>query len=252
MVPNSGDAASYDRYTYVRNNPVRYSDPSGHRITCGDGDAGGCGGSYSFSSPITGLNSANKSGDTKKFSPLYDTKYFTNEKLIFAAIKFTWALKKTGVVPNAKINEGSRTPQSAHIQSTAYMITTNPEVYRNAEKNPVDNDGNVWWNNACTNYACQGLTIISTYKKGVDTVIGEKGIACLTTGFCLGNPFVMAYEGYPQNDPRRLPNSNNIDQSNHVLGLAVDINIIAGNWNDKRIDDIARQFGLERPFNQDG
>jgi RHS repeat-associated protein len=30
VVPNAGDAASYDRYTYVRNNPVRYSDPSGH------------------------------------------------------------------------------------------------------------------------------------------------------------------------------------------------------------------------------
>jgi RHS repeat-associated protein len=30
VVPNAGDAASYDRYTYVRNNPVNYSDPSGH------------------------------------------------------------------------------------------------------------------------------------------------------------------------------------------------------------------------------
>jgi RHS repeat-associated protein len=31
VVPNAGDAASYDLYTYVRNNPVRFSDPSGHK-----------------------------------------------------------------------------------------------------------------------------------------------------------------------------------------------------------------------------
>jgi hypothetical protein len=30
VVPNAGDAASYDRYTYVRNNPVSLTDPNGH------------------------------------------------------------------------------------------------------------------------------------------------------------------------------------------------------------------------------
>ncbi len=30
IVPNATDSASYDRYAYVLNNPVRYSDPSGH------------------------------------------------------------------------------------------------------------------------------------------------------------------------------------------------------------------------------
>ncbi|MEN6387256.1 MAG: RHS repeat-associated core domain-containing protein, partial [Phycisphaerales bacterium] len=30
MVPNIANSASYDRYAYVMNNPVRYSDPSGH------------------------------------------------------------------------------------------------------------------------------------------------------------------------------------------------------------------------------
>jgi RHS repeat-associated protein len=40
VVPNAGDAASYDRYTYVRNNPVRYIDPTGH-IVCNS-----CSGNY--------------------------------------------------------------------------------------------------------------------------------------------------------------------------------------------------------------
>jgi RHS repeat-associated protein len=57
VVPNAGDAASYDRYTYVRNNPVRYNDPSGHTVcnTCsGDYDMAGGGGSGS-SNPETEL-----------------------------------------------------------------------------------------------------------------------------------------------------------------------------------------------------
>ncbi len=40
IVPNAGDSAAYDRYAYVKNNPVRYSDPSGHMYSCG----GVCGG----------------------------------------------------------------------------------------------------------------------------------------------------------------------------------------------------------------
>ena len=36
LVPNPGDPQSLNRYSYTRNNPVRYTDPSGHRyIECG-------------------------------------------------------------------------------------------------------------------------------------------------------------------------------------------------------------------------
>jgi RHS repeat-associated protein len=31
LIPDPGDPVSYDRYAYSRNNPVRYTDPSGHR-----------------------------------------------------------------------------------------------------------------------------------------------------------------------------------------------------------------------------
>ena len=30
IVPNPNDGQDYNRYTYVRNNPIKYSDPSGH------------------------------------------------------------------------------------------------------------------------------------------------------------------------------------------------------------------------------
>jgi RHS repeat-associated protein len=34
VIPNPGDPASFDRYSYVRNNPLRYIDPNGHDPTC--------------------------------------------------------------------------------------------------------------------------------------------------------------------------------------------------------------------------
>jgi hypothetical protein len=35
LIPDPGDPVSYDRYAYTRNNPVRYTDPSGH-LVCSD------------------------------------------------------------------------------------------------------------------------------------------------------------------------------------------------------------------------
>ena len=42
IVPNPSNGQNYNRYSYVENNPLRYSDPTGHDV-CADG-AGGCGG----------------------------------------------------------------------------------------------------------------------------------------------------------------------------------------------------------------
>jgi RHS repeat-associated protein len=43
LVPQPGNAQDWDRYAYVRNNPVAYSDPSGHKQECGHGGDTHCG-----------------------------------------------------------------------------------------------------------------------------------------------------------------------------------------------------------------
>ena len=40
IVPQPGNPQDWDRYAYVRNNPVNYNDPSGHRAVEGCGDEG--------------------------------------------------------------------------------------------------------------------------------------------------------------------------------------------------------------------
>jgi hypothetical protein len=39
---------AWDRFAYANNNPVRFNDPSGHMIACGDGETGACGGFKHF------------------------------------------------------------------------------------------------------------------------------------------------------------------------------------------------------------
>ena len=40
LIPEPGNPQSWDRYAYVRNNPLRYTDPSGHMQSCGIGESG--------------------------------------------------------------------------------------------------------------------------------------------------------------------------------------------------------------------
>jgi RHS repeat-associated protein len=35
IIPNPGDPPSFDRFAYVRNDPIKYIDPSGHNLNCG-------------------------------------------------------------------------------------------------------------------------------------------------------------------------------------------------------------------------
>ena len=39
IVPDPGNSQDWDRYSYARNNPLRYNDPSGHGPECDDGPA---------------------------------------------------------------------------------------------------------------------------------------------------------------------------------------------------------------------
>jgi RHS repeat-associated protein len=40
IIPDSNDPHSWDRYSYVRNNPIKFTDPSGHDKDCGLDEAG--------------------------------------------------------------------------------------------------------------------------------------------------------------------------------------------------------------------
>jgi hypothetical protein len=46
MITNLYDPQSWDRYSYVNNNPLRYTDPTGHQL-CGDGENVNCSGGLS-------------------------------------------------------------------------------------------------------------------------------------------------------------------------------------------------------------
>lgn len=54
IVPDAGDSQDYNRYTYVRNNPIKYNDPTGHQSNVCPPDDYGCfgitydDGTYSF------------------------------------------------------------------------------------------------------------------------------------------------------------------------------------------------------------
>ncbi|MEI2692539.1 MAG: RHS repeat-associated core domain-containing protein [Anaerolineae bacterium] len=52
IVPAPGNPQALNRYSYVLNNPLRYTDPSGHVQVCAEGDAGGGCGSGANTSQI--------------------------------------------------------------------------------------------------------------------------------------------------------------------------------------------------------
>jgi hypothetical protein len=51
IVPNAANPQAFNRFSYVRNNPLRYTDPTGH-YECSDIDCGGNGGVAPAPAPI--------------------------------------------------------------------------------------------------------------------------------------------------------------------------------------------------------
>jgi RHS repeat-associated protein len=81
IIPSAGDSKSYDRYAYVNNNPVRYTDPSGHIIPDEIDQPGGRGYNpktvTSVYSPVVcgiGTNNSCVEGDPKSGGEAYDNK----------------------------------------------------------------------------------------------------------------------------------------------------------------------------------
>ncbi len=42
IIPEPGNPLAWDRYAYANNNPVKFTDPSGHKVDCGDNNAEEC------------------------------------------------------------------------------------------------------------------------------------------------------------------------------------------------------------------
>jgi RHS repeat-associated protein len=52
IVPDPYDPGSWDRYNYVRSNPIKFNDPTGHDVGCGGRDGGDCRGIGTYSDDL--------------------------------------------------------------------------------------------------------------------------------------------------------------------------------------------------------
>ena len=67
IIPEAGKAGAYDRYAYTNNNPVKYTDPSGHMQSEYDGGSCSSLSCLLISTPITTLQKySNSSSFAKK------------------------------------------------------------------------------------------------------------------------------------------------------------------------------------------
>ena len=70
IVPDPYNSQDYDRYSYVRNNPLKYTDPSGHSVNCGIGDQYCQAGEYTPGG-LTGLYRHNYGDEISRDSESY-------------------------------------------------------------------------------------------------------------------------------------------------------------------------------------
>ncbi len=129
------------------------------------------------------------------------------------------------VKENIRFSEGARLPITAHKWSTAWNIYHGLISTERLEALPdgKDFDGNLWYK-----------------KEWTRSEIAENAKSKMKN---------RAYEGYPPKDPRRLPNIDDVKQTKHCFGEALDIKIRWRNgdgWHEEA-KRLVEQFGLKRP-----
>ena len=223
IIPGAGDAKAYDRYAYVKSNPIRHNDPSGHNRDFGMGDQYNEPGWWGI------IKNGERVGRTRDETFSANVSYFIKD------------LAEQGI--DVEITQSARNPQLAHQWSTAYNIFIGNISIDDLRLNPIDMDGNVWFSEEWDNGNDRVL------ERKVKVNAWEKGSQSCFVSFweiCFGNNLIYALEGYSTGDPRRTPNISNVPISNHVFGLAVDLS-----WKDVEdsvIGETAAKHDLFRPL----
>jgi hypothetical protein len=90
LVPGAGNAKAYDRYAYSANNPILYTDPSGHAFDAGGGATGMWDGYWDSTSPAKSATywDGLKMSSYYKFEEPYETN--PNDPIINYSIAPKW------------------------------------------------------------------------------------------------------------------------------------------------------------------
>ncbi len=250
IVPDPYSPQDWNRYTYVRNSPINFVDPSG-KMPAEPPDR-------------TCLNSAKLIG--------------VAQGLKESVCGMITELEEKGYLIQTAdenhISAGKRSPEEAHRWSTAFHILHDIVSVEDLRKTSKDLDNNVWYKQEWDVLFClsQDLRLDPAKRlqwmgyldylvkknasdQAEDIQMGGRLSGYIFTPFGLVRDVNYAAEGYEVGDPNRLPNSSYPQVSKHVYGLAVDISM--GILQDEawkqlgytEIDKIADAHGLQRPLN---
>jgi len=244
LVPNPADPQQLNRLAYVRNNPLRFIDPSGHYLFEDKDNTA----SYTPSQKAPTIQ------PTKQYTLTYDGEsHPVPDKRWTKFSDFLTELVQRRYMENIRIVQIFRPPEEAHRYSTAYSIQQHRVDPQVLQDHPIDLDGNVWlkdgWryghyqSEQCVDEpALCAATMFNAGLKGAWSDFTCEGLYC----YPMAN---LAHEGYPHGDPRRLPNNDSVPMSKHVIGMAIDIE---GNWLinawSREVDILAAEYGFSRPI----
>ncbi len=173
----------YDRYAYVRNNPLRYTDPSGHIETCGVGDTCKHADSilFDFGIETKGLNLKQK-WSAATAAAQSGLKFFREYGVKAGFTSAVDAFRKVhgGIFIQARAEGGCLTETSGTISCgsnasyrTAFLHefghvfenyqinhgsgnkASDLDIYNDSEGNPID-DGGGYWSRTTHGFKCSG------------------------------------------------------------------------------------------------
>ena len=225
----------------MRNNPIRYSDPTGHRVDDGCLETG-----CTFPDGLDYNSTYTLVDEGEAF-------YFGNLDLLNSASTLLFQLRRNGI--DISINQTYRSPQDAHAISTAVGIFNGNISLHDLIETPIDEDGNTWyspvWEEECA-FSLDPSKCLQ--NKILDNAINNVPVNYHTCegisffGICIGSSGLppRADEGYSFGDSRQLPNSNR-NISTHLNALAVDLLYSVDDF-DSIVFSEAINLGLCRPI----